>query len=139
MPVGITSNIVKRKKAFTMVEVALSMFLIMALVTILFATVGVYRHSRNSNLQTIAAKITSREIEKWRKAAFASLPVNNTYTFTDSDLSKLPASSATETFADFCQPSCSADIKLLTVNVNWTEQGVAKNVKMETVISKNGL
>lgn len=125
---------------FTLVEVALSMFLIMALVTILFATAGVYKHSRRSNLETVAAKIASRDIENIRKSPYTSLP--GAGNFSDPDLAKLPASIANRAYSNYppgCSPSCSADITLATITINWTDQGVAKNLKLETVVSKNGL
>lgn len=130
-----------RSPAFSLIEVLLSMFLILALVTILFAASGTYRHSRNSQLQTIATKIASREIENLRKTAFASLPGTGAITG-DPDLPNLPSGTAERTVANYppnCSPTCSPDIKQITVTVNWTEGGVARTISQDTIISKNGL
>lgn len=129
-----------RSPAFSLVEVILSMFIILALVSILFAASGTYRHSRNSQLQTIATKIASRKIELLRKTDYATLPGSGS--FSDSDLVKLPSSTANLTVANYppnCSPSCSADIKQMTVTVNWTENGKARTISQNTIISKNGL
>lgn len=133
-------HIGKLKQGFTIVEVALSTFLILALLSILFATAGVYKLSRRSNLDTIAAKIASRDIENIRKSPFMELP--SVGSLDDPDLAKLPASTSARSYSTYppgCSPSCSEDIVLATVSINWTDQGLAKNIKLETVISKNGL
>src|SRR3989344_4945686 len=59
---------------FSYVEILLSMFLILALVAILLTTSTVYIHSRRTNLQTIATKMASCEIERLRKLPFSQLP-----------------------------------------------------------------
>lgn len=127
---------------FSLIEVVLSMFVILALISILFAASGTYRHSRNSQLQTIATKIASRKIEILRKTDYTAIPDLGTSSFSDSDLAKLPASTANLTVADYppsCSPTCSSDIKQITVTVNWTEGGVVKTISEDTIISKNGL
>src|SRR3990167_11395202 len=62
---------------FSYIEILLSLFLIIALIAILLTTSTTYIHSRRTNLQTIATKMASCEIERLRKLAFASLPANN--------------------------------------------------------------
>src|SRR3989338_11371906 len=59
---------------FSYVEILLSLFLIIALIAILLTTSTVYIHSRRTNLQTIATKMASCEIERLRKLAFSQLP-----------------------------------------------------------------
>ena len=128
-----------RRQGFTLIEVVLSIFIILAIVTILLIASGSYTTSRGSNLQGIAGKIASREMENLRNTAYASLPVcpsPDGCTFTDSDLSKLPSSSA-KRFVDTYQSS--ADMKLVTIQIDWTVNGAAKQSKINTLIYKNGL
>ncbi|OGE04309.1 hypothetical protein A3I53_00960 [Candidatus Curtissbacteria bacterium RIFCSPLOWO2_02_FULL_40_13b] len=134
--------VLNTKRGFTLVEILLSIFLILAIVSILFATSGTFVSSRKSSLQGVATKIASREIENLRNTAFASLPNCpsptgcNITVAEEPDLSKLPSSSATKTIDDY---ESSNKIKLVTINVNWTENAATQNIKLETLISENGL
>lgn len=119
---------------FSLIEIVLSIFIILALVTILFTASATLRTSRNSNLQGLATEIASRQIENLRNTAYASLPANGTTSFSDSNLSKLPNSTATQTFSDY-----GTDIKQVTLQVSWQESGVNKNIKIDTLIYKNGI
>lgn len=122
------------RRGFTLIEIALSLLFILALVTILLTASGTFRTTRKGNLQGIATKIASRQIESLRNTAFASLPVSGN--FSDPDLSKLPNSSASQTLDDY---EASTKIKLVKIQVNWTESGATQNIKLETLISENGL
>ena len=129
------------RPGFSYVEILLSLSLILALVAILLTTSATYIHSRRTNLQTIATKMASCEIERLRKLAFASLPANGTGAIDASctaNLSKLPAGTTTRLVADFGSPA-NPKIKQITVAVNWTEKGNAQQIKLETLISENGL
>ena len=131
----------RKAPGFSYVEILLSLFLILALVAILLTTSATYIHSRRTNLQTIATKMASCEIERLRKLAFASLPANGTGAIDASctaNLSKLPAGTTTRLVADFGSPA-NPKIKQITVAVNWTEKGNAQQIKLETLISENGL
>ena len=127
------------KKGFSYVEILLSMFLILALVAILLTTTTTYIHSRRTNLQTIATKMASCEIERLRKLAFSSFPGNGSFDAScTTDLSKLPAGTTLRLVADFGSPP-NPKIKQITVAVSWTEKGNAQQIKLETLISENGL
>jgi len=127
------------KKGFSYVEILLSMFLILALVAILLTTTTTYIHSRRTNLQTIATKMASCEIERLRKLGFAQLPTDGSIDAScTTDLSKLPAGTTTRLVADFGSPP-NPKIKQITVAVSWTEKGNAQQIKLETLISENGL
>ena len=121
-------------RGFSLIEIVLALFLVMALLSILFTSTGTYIHSRNSNLQSIAAKIASREIENLRNTDFGSLP--GTSSFSDSDLTKLPSGTTNRTVSNY---QSDVDIKQITVIIGWTEKGVAKQLVMDTLISRNGL
>lgn len=130
----------KLHRGFTLIEVVLAIFVILAIVTILLIASGSYTTSRGSNLQGIAAKIASRQMENLRNTDFASLPSTCISpagcTFADTDLSRLTSGSAKQTIDPY---QSSADMKLITIQVNWTVSGAAKQSKIETLIYKNGI
>lgn len=134
MPSFYRRYFLRTRKGFSLVEVVLSLFVALALITILLTASATLRTSRNSNLQVIATQIASRQIENLRNTDYASLPANGTTTFNDSNLSKLPNSTATQTFSDY-----GTDIKQVTLQVSWQESGVNKNIKIDTLIYKNGI
>lgn len=119
---------------FTLVEILLSVFLILAIVSILFTAASTYVTSRGTNLAGVAAKIASRQIETLRKTAYDSLPASGS--FTDPDLAKLPQGQADQTLSDY---QSSTDIKQVLVEIFWTENAAQKQVKMETLIYRYGL
>jgi|SRR3989344_7998232 len=133
-----TVNRFHLRPGFSYVEILLSLFLIIALIAILLTTSTAYIHSRRTNLQTIATKMASCEIERLRKLAFASLPANNGAfdASCTADLSKLPSSSTLRTVTNY---GGNSKIKQFTTQVNWTEKGLTQEIKLETLISENGL
>jgi len=129
----------KLKSGFTLIEILISLILILAIILVLFASTGTLNASRGSNLQSVATKIASRQVETLRKTAYSSLPtcpLPDGCPLSDSDLSKLPSASAKQ-FIDAY--SRSADIKLATVEVDWTVSGAPKQIKIETLIYKSGI
>lgn len=129
----------KLQGGFTLIEIVLSLLLILAILTVFFASSGTYTTNRGANLAAIATKIATRQIETLRKTSYASLPSCPSPTgcnISDSDLAKLPSSSAKQ-FIDSYQSS--ADIKQVTVGVEWVVAGSSKNIKLDTLIYKNGL
>ena len=124
----------KFKRGFSLIEIVLALFLVLALISILLTASATYTHSRRSNLQSIATKIASREIENLRDTAFGNLP--GTGTLTDPDLSKLPSSNANRNVANY-DPD--GKIKQITITIDWTEKGLTKQIVMETLISEYGL
>jgi type II secretory pathway pseudopilin PulG len=128
------------KPAFTLVEILLFVVIVLVLITILLTTSGNVFRTRSVYLESVATTIASCEIEGLRKTAFASLPGSGSITSPDpcaQDLSKLPSgSSATRTVSNF---NADADNKDIIISVNWTENGVTHNVKLDTLISKYGI
>lgn len=122
------------KRGFTLIEIVLSLFLILAIVSILFSASGTYIHSRRSNLRAIATKIASKQIETLRNTNFASLPPSGS--FFDPDLNQLPSGSAIRTVADY---QSSTKIKQVTTQVSWIESNVSEQIVLETLISEHGL
>ena len=116
------------------------MFLILALVAILLTTSTTYIHSRRTNLQTMATKMASCEVERLRKLAFSQLPpVDGQFDASCmADLPKLPAGTTLRLVADYGSPA-NPKIKQVTTAVSWTEKGLAQQIKLETLISENGL
>lgn len=121
-------------RGFSLLEIVLSMFLVLAIITMIISASSTYISSRSSGLRTVAARITSRQIETLRKLDYDTLPASGL--FSDPDLSRLPQSSATQTLTDY---QGSPDIKLVTVQVNWSENSAAKQVLTDTLIFRYGL
>ena len=130
------------KPGFTLIEIALSLVFILAMIVILLTASGTFRTTRKGNLQGVATKIASRQIENLRNTAFASLPNCPSPTgcsitsAEEPDLSKLPSGSATKTLDDY---EASTKIKQVLIKVNWTENTAPQEIKIETLISENGL
>lgn len=133
----ITVNRRHWRPGFSYVEILLSLFLVIALIAILLTTSSTYIHSRRTNLQTMATKMASCELERLRKLAFSSLPGDGPFDAScTSDLSKLPAGSTTRVMAIY---ESNSKIKQVTAAVSWNDKGLAKQIKLETLISENGL
>ncbi|OGD58942.1 hypothetical protein A3I57_02975 [Candidatus Beckwithbacteria bacterium RIFCSPLOWO2_02_FULL_47_23] len=130
------------RSGFTLIEIALSLVFILAMIVILLTASGTFRTTRKGNLQGVATKIASRQIENLRNTAFASLPNCPSPTgcsitsAEEPDLSKLPSGSATKTLDDY---EASTKIKQVLIKVNWTENAAPQEIKIETLISENGL
>lgn len=123
-----------QKRAFTLLEIVLSIFLVLAIIMMLLSVSSTYISSRNSNLRSIADKIESSQIETLRKMNFDSLPTSGS--FTNPDLTKLPQSTATQTLTNYQN---SPDIKQVTIQVNWIENKATKSISTNTLIYRNGL
>ena len=127
---------------FSLIEMLLSVLVILALISILFAAAGTFKHTLRSNNQTLATKIATRQIETLKKNGFDALPSLGSSFVSDSDLAKLPSGQEQQIVSVYpsnCAPSCSNDIRQIKITVSWTEQGGTRNLILETVMSKNGL
>lgn len=122
------------KTGFTLIEILLSLFLIMALAAMLFSSSATLVQSRSTNLQSQATKIASKDIECLRNTAFNSLP--GTCTFLQADLNKLPQANATRTISNY---QSSTKIKHVSEVVTWQENNNPRQLKMDTLIYENGL
>lgn len=121
------------KKGFTLIEVLLSSFFFIALITILLSSSGTLLNTRKTNLETVASKVASKQIENLRNMPYASVTSGS---IVDGDLSKLPQGAGTKTVTSY---QSSADIKDVLITVTWVENHASKQLKMETLIYKNGL
>ena len=108
----------KKSAGFGLIEIILSVVLIIAIATGLFATAGTFLIRRKSDLQAIAAKIASKDIENLRAATFSSLPAPGTYScvITDSDLSNLPNCCGDRTITNYTGDT---NIKQITITIRW--------------------
>ena len=138
----------RKFRGFSLIEILIALFVIVALVTILFSSSGTLFTTRSSKLQTVAAKIASKEIENLRNIAFTSLPtegIDKACSTIDPDLSKLKGPPTCKVYvvnydgkSDTVPPL--TDIKQVTVKINWkTDNGADQNIKMDTLIYKDGL
>ena len=135
----------KFKEGFSLVEILLALFIMAALLTIILTSAGTLKTGYRSNLQSIATKIASGDIENLRKINFTSLPADTGSTCLSdyaSDLAKLPNPCHMRSVANF---QSDPDIKQITTTVTWYETGAQQCVlstciiKMSTLIYKNGL
>lgn len=122
---------------FTIIEVLIALIFIAMIVTITLSTGLNFNRILRFNLQSAAVKIASGELETLRTKSFAEIEaLPSSGNVLDPDLTKLPQSTATRAVADF---EGNPDVKSITVTVTWTENNVAKNIKMTTLISRYGL
>lgn len=117
-----------------MVELLIGLVLITVTVFIFLKATDTLGRISKANHQTSAFHISSRKIESLRGAPFSAIPPSGS--FTDSQLSKLPQSSAYLTVENY---QGSTKIKKIEAKVSWFEQSLAKEVKVTTLISENGL
>jgi len=122
------------RPGFTLVEIIITLFVIMILSVILLTTSGTVTQRFKVNLQSTAAKIASKEVERLRNIDYASLPP--TGSVSDTDLSKLPSGAATRTVTNY---QSSTAIKQVNVTVTWQVNGANKQISMETLIYQNGI
>lgn len=119
---------------FSLIETVLSMFVILAIISVLFTVSATYKTSRKSNLQGVATEIAARQIETLRNTAYDSLPGSGS--FNDSSLSKLPSGTANQTITAY---QSSTDVKQVAIQIMWTEGGIQKTLNMDTLIYRNGI
>lgn len=122
------------KNGFTLIEVLLTLLFSTILVVLLLTAATTLLQTYKTNQQSLAARIATKEIENLRQTSYSSLPSSGS--FSDADLSKLTSSSGNLTVSNY---QSSADIKQITVNVSWVQNGASKQVILETLIYKNGI
>lgn len=142
---GLTVHSLKKSEGFSLVEILLALFFAAALGTILLTSTGTLSTGYRSNLQSLATKIASKDIENLRKLDFAQLPFDTGQTCLQdyaTDLAKLPNPCHKRSVSNFQND---ADIKLITATITWYESGAQECalstcvIKMTTLIYKNGL
>ena len=126
------------RPGFTLIEILLALLIIIAMLAIFFTTSSTYVSSRSTNLQSIASKIASCEIEQLRKTDYSTLVngTTNIQTPCDQDLPKLPQRQATRTLTDY---SGNNKIKQAIILITWVDNSANKNIRMETLIYEFGL
>lgn len=117
-----------------LIEVLLALLFSATLAALLLVTASTLTQTYKSNMQSVAARIATTEVENLRKTSYASLPSSGS--FTDPDLAKLTSSSATLTMSSYLG---SPDIKQATVNITWIQNSSPRQVILETLIYKNGI
>ncbi len=125
----------KSISGFTLIEILVVLFVVAILGVILLTTSGTLAQRHSSNLQSIAAKIASKEIERLRGLDFLSLPSSGTITG-DPDLTKLPSANAQRTVTNY---QSAPEIKQVNVTVTWQVNEVNRQVSMETLIYQYGI
>ena len=90
--------------------------------------------------QSIAREIASKQIEDKRAITFANL-ANGTLEVVDSRLATLPSGSGTVTISDCDLAVCNNNevAKTLEVVITWKELNDTEAVKLNTLISQEGL
>lgn len=125
---------IANKKGFSLIEILLAMVVMVALIGLLFSVSGTYFKSRSSDLQTTATSIAEKRMEDLRNGGFTNLPSSGS--FADSNLSRLPQGTATQTISNY---SGDSTIDLVTIQVNWVENTANKNIKIESFFTKGGI
>lgn len=137
----------KPKLGFSLIEVMLAVVIIGALATLLYSTSGTLFATRRSKLQSVAAKIASKDIEYMRSLAFASLPPTGPCTpptSTDPDLQQLKEPRyCTRTIVNYDLDGpgpllAIADIKQVSITISWKgDKGANESLTMDTLIYKD--
>lgn len=137
-----------KRRGFSLIEVLLAVFLIVALTTILFSASGTLFTTRRSRLQSQAAKIASKDIEDLRNKPFASLPA------TTAGACEIQANMSADVWSDLqtklksgClvrainqYPTGNTTMKSVTVTVKWNnDSGVQQTLNIDTLIYQTGL
>lgn len=125
---------IDNKKGFSLIEILLAVIVMVALIGLLFSVSGTYFKSRSSDLQTTATSIAGKRMEDLRNGGFTNLPSSGS--FADSNLSKLPQGTATQTISTY---SGDVNIKLVTIQVTWVENKATKKILTESLFTKGGI
>ncbi len=125
----------KFKEGFTLIEILVALFVVVILGILLLTTSGTITQRHSSNLQSIAAKVASKEIERLRDIGYSQLPTSDPITG-DPDLAKLPSANAQRTITNYLD---APEIKLVSITVSWQLNGANRQVLMETLIYQYGL
>lgn len=124
----------QKQSGLVLIEVLMALLFAATLAILLLITSSTLTQTYKSNLNAVAARIATTEIENLRQAAYASLPSSGS--FSDPDLAKLTSSSAMLTMSSY---QASADVKQATVTISWTQNGSPRQVILDTLIYKNGI
>lgn len=124
----------QQRSGFMLIDLLLTLLFATTLVMLLLVTATTLTQTYKSNMQSVAARIATKEVEYLRKTSYASLPSSGS--FSDPDLSKLPSGSTNLTISSY---QSSADIKQATITVNWIQNGASKQILLDTLVYKYGI
>lgn len=121
-------------RGFAFIEVIIALALVLVTLTIFGVAVSTLPLTKTSRNQNIAYHVAAKKMEELRNTSFTALPVGGP--FTDAGLNNLTSATANLSITDY---QGSTLIKKATVIVNWLEEGVIRNVILETLMSEDGL
>jgi len=144
------SSLRKMRHAFSLVEVLLSLFFVIALVGILVGTTGSMLTRRQSDLSNIATKVTTKEVERLRGLDYTSLlaegnlACTGTYAPFQDDLDKLRSGQICRIVTSFEDPENPGvfpdDVRWVTVDVKWkNDNGTQLSFALDTLVYENGI
>lgn len=136
------SPIAQDQRGVSLIELILVVMAV-AFLTLLLANLPSSVSSINKSRHTSLAKnIAGKKIESFRGQTFSTL-LNETNSFTDPSLNKLPDGTAFYEVSpcpeDVCSIELTEKIKQLKVTVEWNESGDSKKVELITLIGEGGL
>jgi prepilin-type N-terminal cleavage/methylation domain-containing protein len=122
-----------KQSGMTLIEVLVSMAMLGALVVLYAAVFNISVFTKGMKKENIAYHIASKKMEELRNTPYGSLPTSAT--FSDTQLSQLPASSASFTINNYGSYS---GLKEIVVAVNWND-GKARNISVKTLVGTGGI
>ncbi|MBX4187757.1 MAG: type II secretion system GspH family protein [Candidatus Doudnabacteria bacterium] len=123
----------KRQLGMTLIELVVSMAMIGSLVVLYSSLFNVIIVTKNMKRENLAYHIANQKMEELRATPYLSLPPSAT--FTNTNLSQLPQSSANFTVTNY---STYSGMKEFVVTVNWND-GTAKNVTIKSLAGTGGI
>lgn len=123
----------KSKAGFSFVEVVITLFIIGVILTLYVAAVNTMHLAKTVKHQELALRVANNKMEELRAGGYLNLPSSGS--FSDSQLSALPSSSASMTITDY-----NTSTKQVLVNIQWKENGSSafRNIGLTTLITKVG-
>lgn len=124
----------------SLIEIVVTMMVIGFVILLITNVPQAIRLITNSNHESLAKDIVSKQIEDLRNQGY-SLLSNGTTTINDSRLNQLPTSSSSVIVSSCSVAICpnNEHTKQVEVKVTWSDQGKIGNVDVYTLISEGGL
>lgn len=129
------------QKGFSLVEVLLVVMMVGFIAMMIFNLPQSLRLTGASSHETLAKEIASQQIERLRSRTYENLGGNGTMPISDPRLDKLIGGVGSVTVADCPGSVCvnNEEIKQITVEVSWQDEGKTNSVKYDTLIARGGL
>ena len=121
------------ERGFSLIEVIIALAIILSTVLIYAGSLATVRLVRDVRDQIQAYRIAARQMEVLRSTDFAALPGSGS--FNDPDFSKLPSGSGTLSITSY---NGSAHFKQVGVTVNWSDDGLSRQVQLNTLMGETG-